>query len=169
MLSLDLMKYQGSQLLSVWWSAGRVSTRTTSFIHQWYHPVFQHGRMKLPGPTTCSGVRSWAVEDKFHSLQFLDIRGLHIPQSMAKANLILRSIGTTLERELPAPLGAVVWWWCKSSFWSFLSQKHQLKISGLYFGKTDELEHLFCLLVLPATRRKVELPWPMSSGCGSSR
>lgn len=111
--------------------------------------------------------QGWGAELWSHPLQFLDIRGLHIPQSMAKANLILRSIEMTLERELPAPLGAEVWWCSKFSFWTFWSQKHQLKISGLYFGRTDELEHLFCLLLLPAI--EVELPWPMSSSCGASR
>lgn len=109
MLGLGLMKYQWSQVLSVWQSACRVSTLNKSFIHQGYHPVFQQSAVKLPGPTACSGVRSWAVQDTFHPLQLLVIRGLHIPQSMATANLILRSIEMTLEGELSAPLGAEVW------------------------------------------------------------
>lgn len=87
-LGLGLVKYQWSQLLSEWQSAWGVSTLNKSFIHQGCHPVFQHSTVKLPGLTTCSRVRSWAVEDTSHPLQFLDIRGLHIPQSMAKANLI---------------------------------------------------------------------------------
>lgn len=161
------MKYQWSQLFQ----CGNLHVEPAHIAHLSFTKdiILCSSTMKLQVPTTCSGMRSWAVEDTFHPLQFLDIRGFHIPQSMAEANLILRSIEMTLEGELSAPLGAVAWWCCKFSSWTFLSQKHQQKISGLYFGKTDELEHLFSLLWLPGMRWKMGLPWPMSSGCGTSK
>lgn len=56
-----------------------------SLIHKGYYPAFQHSTTNLPVSTTCSKVRSWAVEDRFHPVQLLDIRGLHNPRSNGKS------------------------------------------------------------------------------------
>lgn len=91
--------YQSVNRSTTWKSVCRVGIHNTSLIHNIDYPVVQHTIKNLPISTTCLKV-SWALEDVFHPVQLLDIRGLHNPQSMAKTSLILRSLDMTLGREL---------------------------------------------------------------------